>query len=266
MHRKEAVIDALVAKITTEPSHYDLTTYDGVRNEIWVVENPGELAAAFARIPALYIADGHHRAASYSKVGARKRASHAAHTGTEAYNYFLAVIFPHDQLRILPYNRIVFGLNGHTGSALLDRISEKFTLTSTAQPSPARRHEIALYLDGHWRGLAPKPGTFDEASPVKSLDVSILQENLLAPILGIVDPRRDKRIDFVGGIRGTAELERRVAESNAGGKEAVAFSLYPTSLDELMAISDAGEIMPPKSTWFEPKLKDGFVIYNVRES
>lgn len=265
VHRKDAAIDRLVGAITAEKAHYDITTYDGVRNELWVVENPAALVEAFARIPSLYIADGHHRAASYSRIGAKKRDARSAVRGDEAFNFFLAVIFPHDQLRIMPYNRIVFGLNGLAAPEFLARVAERFIVAEEAAPSPAKRHAIAMFLGGRWRGLAPKPGTFDEQSPVKSLDVSILQENLLAPILGIADPRRDKRIDFVGGIRGTSELERRVAESAASGTEAVAFSMFPTSVEELMAISDAGEIMPPKSTWFEPKLKDGFVIYNVRD-
>lgn len=240
-YRRQTAIDALVAQAVAEPAIYDVTTYDGVRNEIWIVRDPASIASAFESVPALYIADGHHRAASYCKVGAK-----------HGWKFFLAVLFPSSDLRILPYNRVV----SHKPS--LDDVRKSFEIAA-GTPSPKARHTISMYLDGAWHELTPKKGTFDENDPIKSLDVSILQDNLLGPILGIADPRRDKRIDFVGGIRGTAELEKRA------GSTGVAFSMYPTSLDELMAIADAGEIMPPKSTWFEPKLKDGFIIYNCRE-
>ncbi len=258
IHRKHAGIDALVAEVTARPPVYDVTTYDGVRNEVWVVTATEALRKSFAELPCLYIADGHHRAASYSRTGAEKRAANAAHRGDEPYNAFLSVIFPHDQLRIMAYNRVVKDLNGLSPEAFLARARESFDVRDSAPPRPVGKHEISIFLGGRWMGLSARPGTFDASSPVKSLDVSILQENLLAPVLGIADPRRDKRIDFVGGIRGTAELEKRV---KAG--EAVAFSMHPTSVEDLMAIADAGEIMPPKSTWFEPKLKDGFVIHRV---
>jgi uncharacterized protein (DUF1015 family) len=262
-YRKQAEIDKLVAAATATPPTYDVTTYDGVRNELWVISNSAPLRAAFQKVPCLYIADGHHRAASYCRVGGARRAANVAAGPDAPHHVFLAVIFPHDQLRILPYNRFVLDLNGLSRTEFLACVAETFAVRETAPAAPPRRHEIAMYLGGRWMGLAPKAGTFDEANPIKSLDVSILQENLLSPILGIKDPRRDKRIDFIGGIRGTGELERRVAEGGGGG---VAFSMYPTSLDELMAIADAGEIMPPKSTWFEPKLKDGFVIHSLVEA
>ncbi len=262
-YRQQDAIDAIVAQITAGRPLYDVTTYDGVRNELWVTTNVAPLIAAFAKVPAVYIADGHHRAASYSKVGAAERTRTGATKGDEACHAFLAVIFPHNQLRILPYNRVVQDLNGLTPAAFLAKLADQWTVTPGAPPSPASRHKIAMYLEGAWSNISPKAGTFDESNPVRSLDVSILQENLLAPILGIADPRRDKRIDFVGGIRGTDELERRVAAEAKAGRTAVAFSMYPTSLDELMAISDAGEIMPPKSTWFEPKLKDAFVLHSL---
>jgi uncharacterized protein (DUF1015 family) len=262
-YRKQPAIDKLVAAATSVPPTYDTTTYDGVRNELWVVSDTDALRAEFAKVPCLYIADGHHRAASYCRVGGARRDAQPKADLTAPHHVFLAVIFPHDQLRILPYNRFVLDLNGLSPAEFLGRVSEKFEVSETAPPSPARRHEIAMYLGGRWMGLTPKAGTFDEANPIRSLDVSILQENLLAPILGIDDPRRSKRIDFIGGIRGTGELERRVSEGGGGG---VAFSMFPTSLDELMAIADAGEIMPPKSTWFEPKLKDGFVIHSLVEA
>jgi uncharacterized protein (DUF1015 family) len=262
VYRKSPAIDALVEAITSAPPIYDVTTHDGVRNELWVAAETEVLRSAFAALPCLYIADGHHRAASYSRHGAERRAADPAPRGDEPYNFFLAVLFPHDQLRIMPYNRVVEDLNGLSEETFLAKVRERFALSESASASPDRRHRIAMHLGGRWMGLEPLPGTFDASDPVKSLDVSILQENLLAPILGIEDPRRDQRIDFVGGIRGTEELERRVGECSA---PAVAFSMYPTSVEELMAISDAGKIMPPKSTWFEPKLKDGFVIHELTE-
>lgn len=262
-YRKRPEIDALVSRITAGPPLYDVTTYDGVRNELWATTETAPIVEAFARVPAVYIADGHHRAASYSRVGAAEREKGKGPRGDEPCHAFLAVIFPHDQLRILPYNRVVEDLNGLMPGEFLAQLEARWIVTPGASPSPASRHSVSMYLEGAWLALTPRPGTFDESNPVKSLDVSILQENLLAPILGITDPRRDKRIDFVGGIRGTEELVRRVEDEKREGRIAVAFSMYPTSLDELMAISDAGQIMPPKSTWFEPKLKDAFILHSL---
>lgn len=266
LHRKDAAIDALVAQATAAPSAYDVTTHDGVRNEVWVVQDPRPLVEAFRALSCLYIADGHHRAASYCRVG---RARGGATLRTESpERSFLAVIFPHDQLRILPYNRVVEDLHGLDAAGFLGKVRETFEVRDAAPPTPGRRREISMRLGGRWVGISPKPGTFDESHPVRSLDVSILQENLLAPILGICDPRRDHRIDFVGGIRGTGELERRADGDGGGGGggKAVAFSMFPTSVEELMAIADSGEIMPPKSTWFEPKLKDAFVLHSLVET
>ena len=255
-HQKDE-IDSIVNKVLeTEPT-YDVTTYDGVRNELWVVEETDALVKAFEAVPCTYIADGHHRAASYSKIGASKRDADSNTAGTEEYNSFLSVIFPGNQLNILAYNRFVKDLNGMSIDEFIAKAGETFDIQEGGDPVPEKKHQFRMYLDGKWWSLTPKSGTFDENDPVKSLDVSVLQENLLAPVLGIEDPRRDNRIDFIGGIRGTEELEKRVGEIEGS---AIAFSLYPVSIEDLFAIADAGEIMPPKSTWFEPKLKDGFVL------
>lgn len=257
-YRARPEIDRLVAAITSRPAVYDFTANDGIGHMVWVVEDPTEIAALtaeFGVIPCSYVADGHHRSASASRVGVQRRAQNPHHTGQEAYNFFMAVIFPHDQLRIMDYNRLVLDLNGLTEEQFLARVGEKFDLTPASQGRPESPLSFGMLLGTHWYRLTAKPGSYPADDPVRSLDVSILQENLLAPILGIHDPRTDKRVDFVGGIRGIGELERRCREDAA-----VAFALYPTSVEQLMAIADAGQIMPPKSTWFEPKLRSGLVV------
>jgi len=256
-YRKRAEIDAIVEGIRKGQPLYDIVTSDGIGHTVWAV-SPGETAAlqqAIRGVPALYVADGHHRAASAARVGLERKAGNPRHRGDEPYNYFLAVLFPHDQLRIMDYNRVVKDLAGLTADAFLARIGETFTVSDTNDPHPDTAHRFGMYLGGRWRRLEAKPGTFPTDDPVRSLDAAILQENLLAPILGITDPRTDKRIDFVGGIRGVGELEKRVAQGWA-----VAFALFPTSLDQLMAVADAGLVMPPKSTWFEPKLRSGLLV------
>ncbi len=256
-YRKRAEIDAIVDGIRKGRPLYDLVTADGIGHTVWVV-SPGETAVlqqAIRAVPALYVADGHHRAASAARVGLERKAGNPRHRGDEPYNYFLAVLFPDDQLRIMDYNRVVKDLAGLTADAFLARIGEKFTVSDTNDPRPDAAHRFGVYLGGRWRRLEAKPGTFPADDPVRSLDAAILQENLLAPALGIADPRTDKRIDFVGGIRGLGELEKRVAQGWA-----VAFALFPTSLDQLMAVADAGLVMPPKSTWFEPKLRSGLLV------
>jgi uncharacterized protein (DUF1015 family) len=249
-YRGRPQIDALVAQAVQGQPLYNLTAVDGVRHTLWKVEDTQAWVEAFAEVPELYIADGHHRAASASRT-------RAALPEREAAAYLLAVAFPADQLRILPYNRVIVDLHGHTPEAFLEALGKVCTLSQGAAPSPAQRGHVSMYLQGQWWGLQ-LPVPEQAGSPSEKLDVAILQARVLEPLLGIADPRTDKRIDFVGGIRGTAELEKRV---QAG--EAVAFSMYPTSLEELMAISDAGEIMPPKSTWFEPKLRDALLIHGV---
>jgi uncharacterized protein (DUF1015 family) len=255
-------IDTLVGEITQKEAEYEFAAEDGVIHTMWPVSDPDIISfieGRFAKMPALYVADGHHRSASAAKVGQMRKETNPNHNGSEEYNFFLAVYFPHDQLAILDYNRVVKDLNGLTEEEFVTKIGSSFKVEETPQNErykPSVKHTFGMYLKGKWYKLSPLAGTFDENHPVKSLDVSILQENLLNPILGIKDPRSDKRIDFVGGIRGMKELEKRV---DAG--EAVAFAFYPTSIEDLMDIADSGDIMPPKSTWFEPKLKSGLVIH-----
>lgn len=236
---------------------------DGVRQVVHVVDCPetiAEITSVFTGIGALYIADGHHRAASAVRVGQKRRAQKPDYTGEEEFNFFLSVLFPSDELAIMDYNRVVTDLNGLTKEEFFEKISERFVLGAPQKAAirPSERHTFSMYLDGAWYPLKAKDGTFDENDPVGSLDVSVLQSNLIAPVLGISDPRTDKRIDFVGGIRGLKELERR-----ANSDMRLAFAMYPTSLDELMAIADAGKVMPPKSTWFEPKLLSGLFVHTL---
>jgi uncharacterized protein (DUF1015 family) len=259
-YRDSAEIDRIVAATMAEAPMFDFTADDGVRHTGWRVGEADceALRAAFAAVPCLYIADGHHRAASASRTRAALREANPNHTGDEEYNGFLAVIFPASQLQILPYNRVVFDLNGHTPEQLRAEIAKAFDVTPADSPSPDRSGVVHMYLEKQWWRLA-YPGDTSALSPVECLDVSLLQTLVLAPLLGIDDPRTSDRIDFVGGIRGTAELEKRVDS----GEAQVAFSMFPTTLDQLMAISDAGEIMPPKSTWFEPKLRDGLFVHDI---
>ena len=259
-YRGQARIDSLVADaLTSNPSFYDFVANDDIRHTIWRVPNYQPLVEAFAEVPYLYIADGHHRAASAGRARAELKEHGFGFIGNEEYNFFLCVIFPDNQLQILPYNRIVRDLNGMSRSEFLARLRESFELTESASPSPKQRGEWSMYLDAQWYGLALPNDAARPEGLVDSLDVSILQTRLLDPILDVKDVRTDKRIDFVGGIRGTGELEKLVNE----GKAAVAFSLYPTTIDDLLRVSDAGEIMPPKSTWFEPKLRDGLLIHQI---
>ena len=235
---------------------------EGVQNTVWVVNDTAtvsELSALFAGVDALYIADGHHRAASAVKVALKRRAANPDYTGDEEFNFFLAVLFEQSELEIMDYNRVVKDLNGSDESAFLKALSEKFELEekSTAY-KPESRHTFGLYLGEKWYKMSLKSGVCDESDPVARLDVSILQNEVLTPLLGIGDPREDKRIDFVGGIRGLAELEKRCHEDMC-----LAFSMYPTSIEDLMAIADSGNVMPPKSTWFEPKLLSGLFIHKL---
>lgn len=254
-YRDRREIDSLAAGILKTSPLYDLTAPDGVQHTVWRIPGGEEFVREFARVPVAYVADGHHRTASACRVGRELRESNPAHTGAEEYNWFLAVLFPASQLQILPYNRVVKDLNGLDRTTFLGRISRVFALKSGSSPTPGRPGEIRMYLAGEWHGLEWKPAA--GADPISQLDVSGLQDRLLAPILGIDDPRTSKRIDFVGGIRGTAELVKRIDS----GEAAVAFSMAPTTVDQLMAIADANQIMPPKSTWFEPKLRSGLFIH-----
>jgi uncharacterized protein (DUF1015 family) len=238
---------------------FDVTADDGIRHTIWRLADTDSLVNSFKNVPLLYIADGHHRAASASRARAELREQSFAHTGKEDYNYFLTVLFPDSQLQILAYNRVVKDLNGLSKEDFLAAVKRQFTITEDASPAPDKRGRWSMYLGGKWYGLEMSPDATLPTGNVAALDVSVLQDRLLDPILGIQDIRTDKRIDFVGGLRGTKELERLVDE----GKAAVAFSLYPTTVEELLMVSDASEIMPPKSTWFEPKLRDGLLIHRI---
>ncbi|HKY06455.1 MAG TPA: DUF1015 family protein [Blastocatellia bacterium] len=254
-------VNRLVEEAQQSEPLYSITAPDRVEHTIWRVAEraASDLVSEFESVPLVYIADGHHRAASASRAAAKLKSENPDHTGNEEYNFFLAVLFPADQLRILPYNRTVKDLNGLSPDEFLKAVSEKFTVTESAGPAPRARGAISMYLGGRWYGLEVDRGTVDASDPIGSLDVSLLQEGVLDPVLGIKDVRTDKRIDFVGGIRGTAALEQAVDS----GRAAVAFSLYPVTVEQLMAVSDANEIMPPKSTWFEPKLRDGLLSHLI---
>ena len=241
---------------------YDFVSDDGVSQTVWVIDDDAvidTLVKEFAAIPYLYIADGHHRCASAVRVGERRRGEGEYDKNAE-FNFFLSVIFPCDQLKIMDYNRVIADLNGNTSEEFIAKMSEKFVVeeATTSPYAPEERHTFGMYLDNKWYKVTAKPEFINENDPVECLDVSILQNNLITPILNITDPRTDKRIDFVGGIRGLGELERRCKE---GMK--LAFAMYPTSLNELMDIADAGQVMPPKSTWFEPKLLSGLFIHKL---
>ncbi|MBL0211699.1 MAG: DUF1015 domain-containing protein [Holophagaceae bacterium] len=257
-YRAVPYIDHIVDDVRKGPPVYDVVTPDGIGHTVWVIHDETvvrELVNLFNGVPALYIADGHHRTAAAIRYGQARRKAAAGASGDEPFESFMAVVFPHDQLKIMDYNRVVKDLNGLDPDAFIAKVKEKFEVAISAHRSPQEPNTFGMYLGGTWYGLRAKPGSFPASDPVRGLDVSILQENLLAPILGIQDPRTDTRIDFVGGIRGMDELERRVKEGYA-----VAFSLYPTSLTQLMSVADAGEVMPPKSTWFEPKLRSGLLV------
>ncbi len=243
---------------SSQPPEYDFES-DGVRHTFWVIregETIKRIKEIFSEIPHLYIADGHHRAAAAYRVSQIKKRENPSHTGEEEYNFFLAVVFPHDEMKILPYNRVVKDLGGASPQEFLEKVKERFDV-KPGSPEPPGKHIISMYLEGNWHYLIPKEGLFDPDDPVSSLDVAILQDHLLAPVLGIENPRKDPRITFVGGIKGTSYLEKLVNS----GEYAVAFSMYPTSVEELMKVADQGKIMPPKSTWFEPKLKSGLVVH-----
>ncbi len=252
-------VTRLVERAVQEAPLYDFTASDGVRHTVWRVRDTRPVTEAFGNIPVAYVADGHHRSASAWRAGRERRGLNSNHFGNEEYNWFLAVLFPADQLRILPYNRVVRDLSGQTPAEVLGRLGALGTLRETADPVPPRAGSFAIYLDGRWHLLELDARSVDASNPIGSLDVSLLHDRILGPILGIGDPRTDQRVDFVGGIRGTAELERRVDS----GEMALAVSLFPTTLDQLMSVSDAGAIMPPKSTWFEPKLRSGLFVHTL---
>ena len=263
-YRSREAINAIVARVMETAPVYDFTQ-DDVQQTVWIIDADEDIATIskeFVAAGNLYIADGHHRSASAVRVGRKRRVQYPEFTGEEEFNYFLSVFFPDDQLYIMDYNRVVKDLNGLSEEEFMTKIGEKFTVEAYAgegQYRPTEQHTYGMYLGGKWYKLAAKEGTFDANDPVARLDVAILQENLLHPILGIGDPRTDKRIDFIGGIRGLGELERRVKEGMT-----VAFAMCPTTISDLISIADAGKIMPPKSTWFEPKLLSGLFIHELR--
>jgi uncharacterized protein (DUF1015 family) len=255
-YRADAGIDRAVAEATASPPVYDFTTADGVEHRLWVLgrEATEGLAERFAAVPTLYVADGHHRSAAAARVHRELRGDGGEH------DVFLAVVFPHDQMRIMPYNRVARDLEGRSAESLLAALRERLDVTPAdggAGATPRAPRTFGIYLGGRWYAARVRPGTFDESDPVASLDCSICQDQILGPIFGVRDPRRDKHVDFVGGIRGIAELERRVD----AGDFTIALHLHPTRIGELFAVSDAGLLMPPKSTWFEPKLRSGLFVH-----
>ena len=259
------VLDAIVARYTLQEPEYDfIAPVDGFRHQFWIIDKEEDITAVterFALMPHLYIADGHHRTAAAALVGAEKAKANPAHTGTEEYNYLMAVCFPASQLTILDYNRVVKDLNGHSPAEFLALLEKDFVVSpqGTEPYRPARLHEFSLYLKGEWYSLMLKPGLVDETDPIESLDVSISSKRILDEILGIKDLRSDKRIDFVGGLRGLGELKRRVD----CGEMQMALALYPVSMQQIIRIADSGNIMPPKATWFEPKLRSGLVVHKL---
>lgn len=259
------VLDNMINRYAaTEPEYDFIAPIDGFRHQFWVISDPADMqaiTAEFAKMPSLYIADGHHRSAAAALVGAEKARQNPNHRGDEEYNYFMAVCFQASQLTILDYNRVVKDLNGLTADEFLKALSVDFVVEDKGTDAyrPSRLHEFSLYLDGHWFSLVAKPGTFDDADPIGVLDVDISSRLILDKILGIKDLRSDKRIDFVGGLRGLDELKRRVDS----GEMRIALALYPVSMKQIMDIADSGKIMPPKATWFEPKLRSGLVVHKL---
>lgn len=260
-YRAREVIDRIVDKVKKNNPEYSFTSEDGIIHNVWLISDISDIEIikkSFDDIGEIYIADGHHRAASAVKVGIKRRNENPDTRGDEEYNFFLSVLFPHNQLKILPYNRVIKDLNGYSASEFIDKVKSIFEVDEVNEAySPTEKYTFGMYLEGQWYKLTAKDELKSE-DPVAGLDVSILQDALLGPILGIEDPRTDKRIDFVGGIRGLKELERRAAQDMK-----LAFSMYPTSIDELFNVADAGLLMPPKSTWFEPKLRSGIFIHKL---
>ena len=257
-------IDEIVAKITAASAEYDFIADDGIGHQFWVIDDAAVIARIielFAAIPNTYVADGHHRTAAAAHVGGERRKANPNHTGNEEYNYFLAVHFPENQLKIFDYNRVVKDLNGYSETDFLSALEKGFIVQykGTDEYRPAALHEFSMYLGRKWYSLTARPGTFNDHDPIGCLDVTVLSDLVLTPLLNITDLRNSKRIDFVGGMRGLGELKRRVDS----GEMAVAFALYPVSMKQLIDIADTGNIMPPKTTWFEPKLRSGLVVHSI---
>lgn len=258
------VLEEVIRRVSAGKPEYDFVAEDGFGHHFWIVDKDSDIKTIteeFAKIPALYIADGHHRTAAAALVGAEKARNNPAHRGDEEYNYFLAVAFPASHLRIIDYNRVVRDLNGMSPAEFLEKLQYKFEVKDmgTLPYRPERLHNFSMYLEQHWYSLTARPGTYDDNDPIGQLDVTVSSDLILRDLLGITDLRSDKRIDFVGGIRGLEELKRRVDS----GEMAMALALYPVSMQQLMNIADTGNIMPPKTTWFEPKLRSGLVIHKL---
>jgi uncharacterized protein (DUF1015 family) len=260
-YRNDPAITQTIEKVTSGAPLYDFTTDDGVSHALWMVADSAlidTLTKRFEAIPTLYVADGHHRSAAASRVRDLRKNANPKHHGNEEYNFFLTVIFPDNEMTIMPYNRAVKDLNGRSVAEFMARVAERFEVTPVpAALAPEKRHQFGMYLAGKWYELIAREGSFAEGDTVASLDVSVLQDNLLSPVLGVRNPRTDQRIHFVGGIRGVEELERVVNS----GEYQVAFSLFHTSIEDLMSLADEDKIMPPKSTWFEPKLRSGLFVH-----
>jgi uncharacterized protein (DUF1015 family) len=264
-YRGQSDINALVDEIIKLDSVYNFTAKDGIRHELWVCDDQlkvAKISQCFESLDSLYVADGHHRTAAAARVGQKLKETNPNHTGEEEYNFFMSVLFPDDQLKIFDYNRVVKDLNGLSPEEFLEKLSYDFTLEKDnfSNIKPSRMREFAMYIQGEWYRLTPKE-PYSSSNPVDDLDVTILSEFVLQPLLQIGDLRKSERIDFVGGIRGLEELSKRVDS----GEMAVAFALYPVSIDQLLAIADAGEIMPPKTTWFEPKLRSGLFVHSLKD-
>ena len=259
-------LDDVIKTVTAGKPEYDFVAPDGFGHHFWVISDKNlidRVTKAFAAIPYLYIADGHHRSAAAALVGAEKAKQNPDHRGDEEYNYFLAVAFPASHLKIIDYNRVVKDLNGMSPAEFLEKLEENFVVEEKGEDiyTPVALHNFALYLEGRWYSLTARPGTYNDSDPIGVLDVTISSDLILRDLIGITDLRSDKRIDFVGGIRGLGELKRRVDS----GEMAFALALYPVSMDQLMAIADSGNIMPPKTTWFEPKLRSGLIIHSLED-
>lgn len=257
-------IDKIIGEVVLTTPEYDFISDDNIRHTVWVIndnEKIEELISEFNKVKSIYIADGHHRTASAVEVGLKRREQNPGYSGDEEFNYFLAVLFPAEKLKIMDYNRVIKDLNGYSSDEFIKKVKEKFIVEDVLNDDPYRpekKHEFGMYLDNKWYKLTAIDGTFDSTDDIKNLDVQILDSNLITPILGITDPKSDKRVDFVGGIRGLGELERR-----ANTDMRVAFSMYPTTMQEIMNIADSGRVMPAKSTWFEPKLRSGLFIHEL---
>ncbi len=261
-YRANESINETIDAVKESPAINDFVSDDGIRHRVWIIDDDKDIEVicnAFLKMDSIYIADGHHRCASAVKVGLKRREEHPDHTGDEEFNYFLSVLFPDDQLMIMDYNRVIKDLNGHTADEILSELKKLGELKERGSSpyKPVKKGEVSVYIDGKWYSL-DIDGKYLSDDPVKGLDVSILQDNVLKPLFGIDDPKTDKRIDFVGGIRGLSELERRCRTDCR-----IAFAMYPTSISELFAVADAGLLMPPKSTWFEPKLRSGLFIHDI---